>query len=508
MTNAGAWVLLFAFIPLLIIDDHFIRLKGSGGGLTIFLYALLAFLTWNILSTWWIGYVSITGMLIISIINSFLMAGVWCIFHTIRRTLDARTAYFSLVIFWLTFEYIHFHWSMQWPWLTLGNGFAGAVKWIQWYEYTGVLGGSLWIILINLFIYSAINSLEKKLYQQSVKITAIICLLIALPMGWSLYRYNSYTEGNRLVQVAVLQPNIDPYRDKFKGMSYEDQAKRLVSLAQNIVNDSTQYILAPETALEPLWENDLLRRQKSLQMFNPLFIKHPRLAVVAGAITQKKITDGELLSYATRRSDNGSLYEVYNSALYIDSSPEVQIGHKSILVSGVEKIPFQEYFSFLGKYIVNAGGTSGSLSAAAHPTVFKGVLGEGIGSVICFESVFGSFVASTVSKGANVLFIITNDGWWKQSAGLTQHFSFSRLRAVETRRSIARSANTGLSGIINEKGDVIKITNSNTATAISASLTLNNYLTFYVRHGDYIGWISAALCGLIVLYILRRKMVG
>lgn len=501
MANSCSWLLLFAFLPLLIIEEHFILRQQSRGGVSFFFYALLTFLTWNILSTWWIGYVSFTGMLIIATINSFLMAVVWWIAHIIRRTY--RTTYFSLIIYWLTFEYLHFIWSMKWPWLTLGNGFAGAVKYIQWYEYTGVLGGSLWILLVNVLIYSVIKCLKEKLYQQSIKMTAILCILIALPVSWSLYRYNTYAESKNRIQVAVLQPNIDPYNDKFSGMTSKDQTLRLVSLAQHIVNDSTQYVLAPETALETVWENDSLRNSSSLQMFDTLFARHPRLTVIAGAITQRKVIEGEPFSYAARRSDHGDLYEVYNSALYINHSPEVQIGHKSILVSGVEKIPFQEYFSFLGKFIVDAGGTSGSLSAATQPTVFKGDHGVGIGSVICFESAFGGFVANSVRDGANILFVITNDGWWKESAGLIQHFNYSRLRAVETRRSIARSANTGLSGFINEKGDVIKITDCNTATAICGSVTLNDYQTFYVRHGDYLGWISAVLAGMIALFWIK-----
>jgi apolipoprotein N-acyltransferase len=508
MTNTGSWILLFAFLPLLIVDDYLSLHKQSGEGMSFFFYTLLAFFTWNLLSTWWIGYVSVTGMLLIALINSSLMAGVWGLAHVIRRISDKRTAYFSLFVFWLSFEYLHFNWSMQWPWLTLGNGFASSVKWIQWYEYTGVLGGSLWILLVNILLYSTIKSLIQKRNQQSIQLIGLLLILAVLPMIWSFNRYHTYVEkGNRL-QIVVLQPNIDPFKDKFAGMTYEEQTQRLINLAQDIVNDSTSYVIAPETALEPLWENDSLRSQKSLGKFDTLCAQYPRLAVITGAITKKKIKDSETVSYAVRRSENGGLYEVYNSALYINHSDEVQIGHKSILVSGVEKVPFQEYFSFLSKFIVDAGGTSGSLSPAAQPTIFKGTGKESIGMVICFESAFACYVADIVKKGANLLFVITNDGWWKESAGLAQHFDYSRLRAVETRRCIARSANTGLSGFINEKGEVIKITTRNTATAISASVTLNNDLTFYVRHGDFLGWISAVLAGMIVLFLLGRKVLG
>lgn len=508
VASLGSWILLIAFVPFLIVEDQLYSHKNSRGGLAFLGYAMLVFLTWNILSTWWIGYVSFTGMLMICLINSILMSAVWWLAHSIRRTFNARTAYFSLIVLWIAFEYLHFHWSMQWPWLTLGNGYACSIEWIQWYEFTGVLGGSLWTLMVNVLIYAAIKYLKERSPRQAIKVMTGIVLLIALPLSWSMYRYFTWHDNGHPVQVAVLQPNIDPYKDKFAGMSYEEQTGRLLSLAQSIVNDSTRYIVAPETALEPFWENDSLRGQKSLRMFDTLFSSHPGVSIIAGAITQKRVQKGDPFTYALRHAANGDLYEVYNAALFIDTSSIVQIGHKNILVSGVEKVPFQQYFNFLGRYIVDAGGISGSLSPADEPIVFEGSQREDIGTLICFESVFGNFTGRSIKNGANILVVITNDGWWKDSYGLTQHFNYSRLRAVETRRCIARSANTGLSGFISQRGEVIKITDSNRATAISATLMLNSDLTFYVRYGDFLGWISAILAVMIVLYVLGRRVKG
>jgi len=186
-----------------------------------------------------------------------------------------------------------------------------------------------------------------------------------------------------------------------------------------------------------------------------------------------------------------------------------KIAHKNILVSGVEKIPFQQYFSLLGQLTVDAGGTNGSLTTGSNPNVFKDEKDVRVGAIICFESAFGQYVASTVKEGAEILFIITNDGWWKESSGLAQHFGFARLRAIETRRCIARSANTGISGFINERGDVIKKTEINTATALSSPLTISNELSFYVKMGDYIGWISLILTfatGAYWLLFLLKKV--
>lgn len=502
ITISFSWILFVAFVPLLIVEDQIVRQKQSKRSIVLFFYALVAFLVWNVLSTWWIAYISFPGMEIITGTNAFLMACVWWLMHLVRRRLSAQTGYFSLVVFWLTFEYFHFHWSIQWPWMMLGNGLANSVKLIQWYEYTGVLGGSLWILLANILIFSVYKSFLERQFSKSLQLFASFSLLIAVPVSWSLYRYYTYSEDGKTVEIVVLQPNINPYTDKFSGMSAEEQTHRLISLAETIVTDSTDYVLAPETALATMVEDETLRQNNAVAPIVSLVAKYQNLRFVSGAITQRKLRSGEPISYTSRQSEDGHFYDIFNSALLFDHSENVQIGHKSILVSGVEKMPFQKYFSFLGRYVVSVGGTSGSLSSANQPTVFEGSNQDKIGSVICFESVFGEYVGSAVKNGANMIFIMTNDGWWKDSPGIRQHFGFSRLRAIETRRSIVRSANTGISGFINERGDVIRKTSVNFCCAINEKIRLNDSITFYVMYGDYLGWVSLLLSCLILIYLL------
>ena len=195
---------------------------------------------------------------------------------------------------------------------------------------------------------------------------------------------------------------------------------------------------------------------------------------------------------ARQSADGKYYYDVFNSAVMISRS-RVQFSHKNILVAGVEKDPFRKYFSFLPDYMLDLGGTNGSLTSGKEPKVFDMSGGQKVGPVICFESVFGAHTRQLVRNGANYIAVLTNDGWWKDSPGVWQHFGYSRLRAIETRRSIARSANTGISGLINQRGDVIVRTNSNVYSAISSGVRVNSTLTFYVRYGDYLGWISLLL---------------
>lgn len=131
--------------------------------------------------------------------------------------------------------------------------------------------------------------------------------------------------------------------------------------------------------------------------------------------------------------------------------------------------------------------------------------------VVCYESVYGEFVAQQCRKGAQAIFIITNDGWWKDTPGYRQHLNFARLRAIETGRWVARSANTGSSAFINPKGDVVQKTSYNTRTALKQSIALKDQATFYITYGDVIGRTFGFGFFLMLLFTgvkYMRKMKG
>jgi apolipoprotein N-acyltransferase len=166
-----------------------------------------------------------------------------------------------------------------------------------------------------------------------------------------------------------------------------------------------------------------------------------------------------------------------------------------------------KHLGFLRKIFINLGGASGSLGSQEEASVFVSADGTKIAPVICYESVFGEYITSYVKKGSELIFIITNDGWWKNTPGYKQHMSFARLRAIETRRSIARSANTGISCFINQRGDVLQPTGWWVDAAIKQQLNASNKITFYVKHGDYIARISLLISVLLVLYLISNSFL-
>jgi apolipoprotein N-acyltransferase len=179
---------------------------------------------------------------------------------------------------------------------------------------------------------------------------------------------------------------------------------------------------------------------------------------------------------------------------------------------GAERVPFESLFPSLKEFLLDLGGTSGTLGSQNHRSNFTSVDGKmQVAPIICYESIYSDYVTEYVRKGANLLFIITNDGWWQDTPGYKQHFAFARIRAIENRRSIARSANTGISGFINQKGDVLSHTEWWKADAISATINANNGETLFTKFPYLIGGIAVISTFILLLLttvqLWRKKAV-
>jgi apolipoprotein N-acyltransferase len=480
--------LFFAFYPLLFAEEQLIRQKVTRFNI-FFLPSFVAFFTWNLVSTWWIAHVSVSGMLLITLLNSLVMSFVWSLRHPIRQKFGILPSYFSLIVFWLSFEFIQHHSAIPWPWLTLGNGFANNVKIIQWYEFTGVLGGSGWVLLLNILVF---NASVNPTFAGKVKGLAIAVLVLVFPILVSSGQYKNYREKGNSLNVLVIQPNIDPFTEKFSGISSENQIRRILDLARENADDSINMVVAPETAWPSLWEDSIISPESS-KGAEEIFGNRSAKYFLTGAITNRKTVG----SKGQVESDS------FNSAVFIDSDLNVQISHKNMLVNGVEQMPFQKYFPFLDRLLMDLGDGAGSLTPGDKPNLFTVENRGKIGPVICYESVFGEYVSRMARNGADLLVVITNDGWWRNSAGVWQHFMYSKIRAIETRRAVVRCANTGISGFINQRGDVVRRSKIGEIGAVKSSVRLNGEQTFYAQNGDYIGRISVVISVLIgCLWIL------
>lgn len=500
--------LFVAFIPLFWVENYYYNNKS--GFINVFLSAYLSFFLWNILSFWWVSYVSFVAFFVGVLFNALLPAFVFGLFHITKCRFNVRTGYAAFIFYWLGYEYLHSQWDAAVPWLFLGQGLAQDLKLIQWYEFTGSSGGSLLILLVNVFIYR-IGS-EWKISTTKIKVAGLLLFLALLivPAILSISMFNHYllknTEQDK-IQVVVLQPNIDPYNVKFDPKTANKQLDGLLDLADSIADETVDYFIAPETALPQGFWIDKFNTEVRIKKIRHFLSKYPQAKFIVGINSYRKAANHERKKVTVRKSPNGKFYfEAYNSAIQIDTSTQIAIYHKSQLMMGPEKMPFLETFSFLEHFILDLGGLVGSLGKQDKRTVFSNNSTKA-GIIICWESVFSQYVTEYVKNGANVLFVITNDGWWGDTPGYKNHLLYSRLRSVETRRSIARSANTGISCIINQRGEIMQATSYQTKTAIKASININNKQTYFVKNGDYIGRIAAFFAVLTVLYTFVFKLI-
>jgi apolipoprotein N-acyltransferase len=522
-------LLLVAFVPLLFVEDEISRRKAkhkkSERKGSVIGYALITFGLFTLLTTYWVYWATWTGIVASVIVNGGYMTLTFLVFHHTRRRLGDRLGYASLAIFWLAFEFLYLRAQINFPWIVLGNGFANDVMLIQWYEWTGVLGGSLWALVMNIMVFKLVKGLlgkgevvrggpsrgsltERRLAARRNRISWVVGLLV-IPMLVSAIRFFTYEEKEDPYKIVVLQPNIDPY-EKFQQMTQDMQNAYLLQLADSLVTPETDYIVGPETFINNgLWES-LINEQPDIQTFQLFLKQFPRAKFVLGASTFKLYKESSEFTSTSRIYRDGPYrYDYFNSALQLDSTGVIPVYHKSMLVTGVEKMPHKELLSFLENLVVELGGTMRGNGTQDYRDAFVSPQdGTRVGPVICWESVFGEYVTHYVSDaGANFLFIITNDGWWRDTPGYKQHNSYAHLRAIETRRSVARSANTGISSLIDQRGVELARIGWWKRSGMRGILNKNDKITFYVKYGDYLGRIAVLLTVILLLYAVAIRYI-
>ena len=502
------FLIFIAFVPLLFVEEYIRKNSKKIHKTSIITYSYLTFFIWNVSTTWWIWFASAGGAIMAILTNSLLMALVFGIFHFTAKRVSNKFIYPSFIALWIIFEYIHMQWDITWPWLTLGNVFAEYVSFVQWYEYTGHLGGSLWVLLLNVIAFKIVSYyLTNKRFDKPI-IPAIITFItiFVLPSLLSVFMYMRYTEKSDPVNVVVVQPNIDPYNEKFTAMSEEMQLAKALQLASTLTDEKTDYVITPETTLPRDIDERDLESTESIKTLRAFCKPFPKLKILMGISTYRFYEPNEQPSSTSRKSLDGFFYDVYNTAMQLDQSSLIQLYHKSKLVPGVEKMPFPWLFKPLEKFAIDLGGTAGSLGTQTERTVFKSQTDKcAAAPVICYESIYGEFIGEYVKKGANFIAIITNDGWWQNTPGYLQHLNYGRLRAIEHRRRIARSANTGISAIINQRGDILNYTNWWVDDVIKATINKNEDLTFYTRMGDYLPKMAVFFYLFVLIIIAKGK---
>ena len=493
--GAGGFTLLVALVPLLLISDSYSDSKRDWWRMAG--WASLTFALWNVATVWWVWIATPIGPIAATIVSTFWNMVAFMLYHYVSKRAPKSVAYTVLAAAWVATEYLYIHTDvLSFPWLAVGNGFSGSPWAVQWYEYTGVLGGSLWVLLSNIAIFEA---LKKKTAWTKVR----AALTVLVPLVVSLVIYWSYEPQSERVKAAVLQPNVDCYAEKFNNTATK-QVRNILDLVSQVPADA-KIVVLPETALPDMVDDDEPQLSASVQGIGRELAKScPEAMAAVGASTVKYYELGDKIT-DTARQIMGGYCDIYNSAVAINGDGAENIHHKMRLVIGVETMPW--WFKSLSE-LINLGGVTGQLGRSDKATVFeKG--GVKVGPAICYEGLYGDWFARFVREGADVMIVMSNDGWWGNTPGHKRLFDFCRLRAIETRRAIARSANTGVSGFITSRGDVEQRLDWDQRGVLTQDIELSDRETAYVKYGDWVGRMGLLLTLLGVLYFsayrVRRK---
>ena len=463
----------------------------------------LALILWNISTTWWVWFASDVGAIAMLILNSLLMYLPFGLSRWLQRKKwfiwDAKWLFIAL---WLLYEYGHHRWDLSWPWLTLGNAFSGMPWYVQWYEITGTLGGTALILSVNVLVYQALINVQSKdkrswimRFRLPLGIVSVFGILsVLLGQLASDFVYQKKSKLKQPYRVVAIQPNYDPYDEKF----VLDPMQMVRDMAKT--SDSAgpaDCILWPETSLVGNIDVGSPAQDMQVSYLMHHWLKNGPADNAVGDSSQNHsraagppsmLIGSNMIHWyswmgkgkpdvAARQSSNLEYwYTLHNSALWIQpelsihpigSDPfkherlrgsmatgDIQFYHKSKLVPGTEQLPFVTVLPFLERLAISLDENSASGTLGKNATAKAlGVSNSKVAPIICYESIYGDYVSEYVKDGASWLAVITNDAWWNNTPGHKQHFSYAKLRAIEQRKWVVRSANTGISGFIDPLGN-------------------------------------------------------
>jgi apolipoprotein N-acyltransferase len=402
---------------------------------------------------------------------AFYLSLYWNIFFIIFYFVKDKYFKMSVMLFlasiWVVLEYVRNYFLTGFPWNLLGYSQWNNIFFIQIADITGVYGVSFLLIFFNIYLTSLVNK------RHFFKNTIILILLILITFLYGFFRLkkfdlNKYKKDE--IKVCVLQANIDQYK-KFDSQYFEYIRSRFTNLINSRKDAKIDFFVWAETSYPFLYPNNIQ------YFFKDVKVKSNH---VMGVFTE----------------DNKKFY---NSAVFLDENLNlVDKYYKIHLVPFGEYFPMQKYIAKILPIVSTLGGVE---SGQKHSLfAYKNNL---LAVNICFESLFPNLIRQFVKEGANVLINISNDGWYLKTSAPYQHFSFNIFRAIENRRYLIRSANTGISAVISPFGEVLASTKIYKKTCFDYVLAGINYLSFYSKFGD----VFIFVCFLFIFIFLSKKII-
>ena len=432
------------------------------------------------------------------------------LFYFVKKNFGTTLSLYFYPFFFVSYEYLYSVTEFRFPWLTLGNGLAYFNSYIQIADIIGVYGLSLLVLFVNVTLAKLIIDYRSKSKFGKVKIF-FIASLIVLPILYGTVKLNLPSGKGKTIKVGLIQPNFNPWK-KWEVGSAEKQLNIYLELSRQALKKGAELLIWPETAL-PVY----LLSGSYPGLVNKIrgFVDSTNVSLITGMPHVKIFKNKKSAPQDAQKSKYGNYYYAsYNAVLaFQPGTGKVQEYGKIKLVPFGEKVPYVEYFPFIGKIIKWNVGIS-SWSVGRDTTVFKLKVNENGGAleihtapIICIESIYSDFVAQFVKRGAELITVVTNDSWYGNSSGPYQHEAISILRAIENRRFVVRAANGGISCIINPFGKILTSSKMYERTVIVGEVALLKNKTFFTEHPLIVQLFALFISLAFVILILFKKFL-
>lgn len=466
-----------------------------------------------VISLWWVCLATFTGGVLTIFVQSLFSTVPFVLWFLLRRRAGDGIALITLPFLWTAWEWAYMQQDFSLGWLTIGNSQANLLWMVQYADITGVWGVSFWVVAFNVLALVLLSSWRES--RTRIAVTGIMAFMIASPLvyAWQVFHAAGREPVRRSARIALVQPDIDPH-EKWGGLGRDATMDRLFRLTgRSLVSGRADLVLWPETAVpfyirDPGNEESMNSVRRSVDLWNtPLLTGFP---------------DGERPARFLASTSTGAAYgesgetarplAVFNaSMLLVPGDDSLQIYHKMRLVPFGERVPYSEYLPWLERLSFSMSGIT-SWEKGQTPTVMTVRRPGGepfrIANIICYESIFPGLVSEFVARGAQLLTLVTNDGWYGTSYGPWQHAAIGRLRCIENRRSMARCANTGVTLFYDRYGRTIAETPWWREAVLTADVPLENGLTLYTRYPDLFPKACLGIAAILVFAgAAKRKMV-
>lgn len=470
-----AW---FCFIPVLLETDcsfparRFHRTQSFVGGLVMGLVANLIIFIW-LWQTFRAASISDLTTLPAWIFLSLLLSLYFAMFKWLYDFFPATAARpWIAAALWVCLEHVRSHALTGFPWALLSDTQIHLKPFLQLASLTGAPGLSYGLIVFNAVAADLIRLRKKSAWINFGVVLSLLSFLVVWG-AWRCRHTDRSVSERRPFRVAVLQGNIDQYQKW--DQQYESNIRATYErLVERAVSSKPDVVVWPESAV-PGWIPNEIRY---VEWVKAIAIKS-NVPHLVGSVSSRSGRD-------------------YNAVFLINPSGALAAEYdKRHLVPFGEYVPFG---GFLSKWIPYLGQV-GTFEAGAGPNVFS--VGDAhLGPTICYEMIFPSLVRAAVRKGADVLVNITNDGWFLRTGAPAQHYAANILRAVENGCFVIRSANTGISAIIDPCGRERARSQLLTEDMLVADIVPNRMPTLFTLFGDWfriLCWVLS-FASFIVIY--------